>query len=311
MKSALLLWITTLLAMRFSVAAEPHAEVSAAAPTAYITDLSGLVSIRASTEATPEPLVRELDVGRALFVGQVLRLNDTARVELCLAEGTRTLNGPLDFTVPSPDEHRSDAMQALERFFRSGGRTRSATAGSPIFSPVAESAVWAENFEVRWERTHWNGTLRFSLANEDGVEIWSQTGVPADTGVLEPSDARQRLNELRQPSERSEFTLGVEAQGGHKFLVSFYLLSRTDETALARELAKWETEPAGSWVRHAGRAAVFLHHSLLNEAVREYDEALALAGRSRALLLAASEINRRTGNLARAEELRRRAENGP
>jgi hypothetical protein len=298
-------WFIIVLAVEV-LAVEPTSESLPTIPAAYIVSLSGPVLLLSNSGSTSQPLLPELDIGRALFAGQILRVSDGGSVELRMDEGIRKVSKRGDFAVPSsPSDRRSEAMKALESFFRPGGRTRSSA--SPLLYPTAESAVCAGSFEIRWDASRWEGMLTLAIADENGTEIWKRVEVPANAGILDPVDARRQLTELRQPFEGSQLTLAIRTNAGTKYFVSFYLLSQETEQKLERELGGWNATPDAEWVHHAARAATFLRYHLLNEAIKEYDRALVLTGESRAVLLAASEAYRRIGDLTRAKELSLRA----
>lgn len=242
-------------------------------------------------------LNRTRDVGRSIFPGERVRCGLGGQLTLRLYNRKLQFRGPNNwFPVPhAPADKTDPKLQALREYNRRAGGDRGDTT---IYQPANGSKIRPEEFEIRWTSIPNSEMLTIVVreVSPSGQEILRDS-VNGSTGRLISDGGREALLEYR--SQKGHGPLLVMLLGRREpHTATFFLLSVPEGSSLARDLRRWDMEPAGIW-RHLGRAYSFSLKQMFTEASEEYEAALALAPHSTHLLERAIYAHRRTGNRAR------------
>ncbi len=245
-----------------------------------------------------------IDVARSLFVGDRLYCEKAAK--LTIRAGSRTIE--LDensgwYTIAPPESQQF--KKVVDAYGRTGGRDRGDFTIPILYAPANESSVVAEQFIVRWSPLKQSCLISFVIQDSNGREMWRQGEVNGPSGLLRSTAAVRSLVNYRENKGSGVLQLKLRDSCGNEDRVSFTLLSVVDESSLNQELVAWDSEK-NPFMAHLGRASVFVAYEMFAQAADEYEAALKLAPASRALLTRTIAAQRRTGNRARAEELKRR-----
>ncbi len=275
-------------------------------PVGVVLEIVGPAYLRPAAGGAPLRLDPRRDILRKLYPGQNLRAGPGGRLKLELSTGELEIRSSETWVV-LPDSNltkeQTEVANALRGYGDAGG-TRG-MGWSSVFSPSEGGAVRAARMVIRWTPSAQRGNLDFSLEAEGGQKLWSQKGVDAATGKLDSETARQALADYQAGGGQEVLVLIMTDAEANETRTTFSLFSKSSEQELEKELAAWNqiTDPL---LRAVGRAYEFSRRRLVVEAAEEYEGALALAPESQALIAEAMEAHRRTGNHARAAELRKR-----
>jgi hypothetical protein len=169
--------------------------------------------------------------------------------------------------------------------------------------------VIPEEFVIRWNQGPAIRTIALIIQVPGGGVVWRQDGVGGAPGSLASEPARQALATYRAEMGEGPLLLRVVDSDSNVTQVSFSLISALGEQSLRQELALWDRD-TGQLVSHLGRASVFARARMFAQAADEYEAALLAAPESRDLLISTILSHRRTGNVARVEELTTRLPDG-
>jgi hypothetical protein len=264
-----------------------------------ILSLQGRADLIVAVGGASQKLDPRTDLLRVLFAGETLRLDPGATADLLIGDQKKTIAGPCEFTVPTiATAETSKEMQAIDELSQLGGRKRASK--TAIYSPAAESVVWAENLVFRWIPQKGTGFISLVIEDENGTTLWRKDAVPDSDGILDSDEARKVLAKLQ-----GEVSLNMITLGGDRIEVPFGLLSAERKGALDHDLDLWGQQE-NPILKHIGRACVYAKYEMFNQVADEYEKALESAPQSRTLLDAAISAHHRIGNALRETELRRR-----
>lgn len=271
--------------------------------------INGRVSWRSADGSRVETLRAGADTARRLHVNESVRAAHGGLVVLILCDGRRELRAA-DGWFRVPESAQCRAGEPLAEYGGPGGRDRGP---SDIYSPANNAAIRPETLTLRWkpspELRSFTARLVRSAGMEDEKEVWSRRVADGGTGVLVSAEARRALARERDASRRTTVTLFIEPASPPKRSVTFALLSLEEWRGLPPKLASWDAERS-PLMRRLGRASVFASLNMFAEAAAEYEAALALAPRSRDLLVRTIQSECEAANEPRAEELRKRLPRG-
>jgi hypothetical protein len=281
--------------------ASPPAAAQDGAFAGIITEITCPSQILEVGTKTPSDLLPDRDKHRPVASGDQLRCNDAGQIVVRQGPATTT-------TITQKDGwmllHRSAILNGIAQDF-DPAVTRGGSA-QPIYSPPSGGAARASELLIRWEP--WPGIDQITIS------VWSQTtqqkfccdgAFDGKKGSLESPELRKALMPLRdRNSDDRKLVLNIRASPLRDFLVTFSVLSATEETQLDGELTPWESKSA--LLHHLGRAHVFSNYRLFAQAAEESEAALALAPESPYLLVLSIEAEHRSGNAAPIEALKRR-----
>src|SRR5579884_2028546 len=204
---------------------------------------------------------------------------------------------------------KADA-ELLVKYGDPAGPARGET--GPIFSPAFAGSVRPEQLTIRWTPQQGAQQVRFSVHDEDGNIVWPPRGtsdgeVDAAKAELVSASARKALSDFRSGGGQGILELRMDDSAGHTYRVPFSILSNHSEEVMGQQLqqcAKSEMKE----LLNLCRAAVFGKFKLFPEMADEYDQALRLVPDSEDLLQNAIQVNQRTGNSKRVQELTTLAE---
>jgi hypothetical protein len=274
---------------------------------AVIAHVDGSAYRRQSPDAKPVQLDRDRDQFRKLFEGERVGCLKECRIVLILTDGSRKDVRPRDrWFRPRPaaaisrgrgypdGPNREAWRRALADFAESTGTPRGE---SRFLTPIEGSAIVADRFVIRWKAQRFTAPLAVTILG-DGQPIWTQNVVdPLPSEIVSTN-----LQSILAQRAASDLTLRVISPDDRIDEVHFSVLSKDDEGSLSANLESWDRQAEGV-LNHIGRASVFSRSRLYWDAAEEYEAALRIAPRSRDLLLAAIEANRRAMNLSRVSEL--------
>ena len=275
----------------------------------FIEDISGVgVLKRGGKQIRLDP---KTDMGRRLLRGDSIRPTNGAKLSVRIGRDSQHLDDPNKwFTVPDTTYARNldPFRQAINEYGRIGGRTRSVTRKSMVFSPADDSVVMPALFGIRWAPARKNCVATIEIQKPRGEVLWHAKNVNSASGELNSEIARQALESYRSTPDAGPVRLKLNDSCGNADHSDFTLLSITEENSLNQELKLWDSGRDGL-MNHLGRAAVFNSHRMFSQVAEEYEQALALAPMSRDLLSRTIDAQVLIGNLIRARELKRRQAN--
>jgi hypothetical protein len=277
-------------------ASQPNPGVAAA----VLKEWKGQIVLQSG--AVKRPLTKS-DVARVLREGDVLTcatpngsftLLNGAFVEIRItAECTK------GYVLPAV---AGSYAQILERYGRTGGRSRGSTLGLLLWPESGVRTTPATASRLQWRKQ--SGMLTATLTEAgSGRILWSRAGIDAALGVLHDAaleDALRAQVEAGKPEPRLDVRLGDALTGS----ATIALLDAAAERKLQQELTA-----AGGLAEDARRlvrADVFLGANLPREALEEYMALLERSPDSTLLLSKASALAVEISD-PRAPDLVRRA----
>lgn len=282
-----------------------------------VREVSGAACFVQSGDTHPVPArkLKKLYAGDAvlcecnssLTLGLITGADQSVRMQL--AAGDDCFRVPQLATPPAVKGHttpgtRTDAELTVD-YGDPGGPSRGQMV--PIYSPSPDAAAEPADFTVRWSSPRLEKALRLSVWNEEGVKIWPATDsegqVDAKLGELASASLREALKRYRQQGGAGTPELRVEDASGHTYRIRFSLLSQHSEEVLEQELVQCMASEKDVFLPLC-RAAAFRRFKMYPEMAAAYDLAVTLAPDSADLLQNAIEVNERTGNTQRVEELK-------
>ncbi len=280
-------------------------------PVGVVLEIKGPVYLKTAPTSVPLQLDAKRDVMRRLYADQSLQAGPGGSIKLGLSTGIREIGPPEGWFVlrraASLTAEQTKVAQALRRYGTPGG-TRGMT--STVFSPADGSTVRPTQLVIRWHPSTQSSTIDLRVETESGQVLWSQVGVDATSGRHDSVAARRALIEYQAGGGQEDLTLVRREADGTESRVYFSLLTKTSERELEAELSKWN-QAADPLLRAIGRAYEFGRRRLLVEAAEEFEAALALAPDSQDLILSTIDAHRRTGNYARAADLKNKLRDPP
>ncbi len=257
-------------------------------------------------DAAPLALDPARDVMRKLYAGQRVRVGASGRLRVALSTGVREIPASEDWVRLEAQigltAEQTRVAEALRRYGAPGG-TRGI--GSSIFSPADGSVMRASTVVMRWMPPASAGKVALRLETEYGRKLWSEDSADERAGVLDSQSARRALVDYQESGGQQSLVLVMSAADGSATRVTFSLLPKASAQELDKALVGWDS--AGDpLLRTIGRADEFERRQLLVDAAEEYERALALAPDSQDLVASVIEAHKRTGNVARIAELRKR-----
>lgn len=272
----------------------------------------GSASLRSNDSASPVALDPSRDAARRLHVGESVRAGRRGLVVLILCGGVgrrelRAADGW--FKIPERAECRGG--DAIAEYGNAGGRDRGPL---DVYSPADDEVIRPDAFTLRWKPSPELRSFTARLVKKEGMEeIWSEQvrGRGRRRGLLASAAARRALARQREQSRPTTILLRVEPAGGKSpdIGVTFQLLSRDGERELTRRLARWDAE-GSPLMKRLGRAADFVLANMFTKAATEYEAALALAPRSRDLLVRTIQAQCEAANAPRVQTLKTRLPRG-
>lgn len=254
------------------------------------------------------------DLRRALHPGEVVWTDHGGylRLRLCsnLAdknckpkEITSTSEFRIEARPPAQTDDERKHQEAAQELGRSGGRAMGVL--SPFFSPAPDSAVRPSTLVLRWIRSRELSSFLVSIRDQSHQRLWEKKIANGGAGSLDSNELKQILTRFRDQHTKGLLILEVEDKNLIGSQARFSLLTALDEKNLQQELAEWDQE-TDVLMRHLGRAHAFFLKDMFTEVAEEFEAALWETPDSRDLLLRTIQAHRDTGNIARAEILKRR-----
>ena len=265
-------------------------------------ELHGVAYLKKDSKAKEIQLDIHRDQARILYVGEQVRSGRGGVLRILLCGGEKTLRGRSAwFTISVAEECPN--RKAFEEYGRVGGRERGQQ--SQVFSPTNHSATTPDLFVIRWFPGTAKCTVSLAIKEIDGKTRWQEDDIDGKLGLWDSPKARQALTEYRAEGEEAPLLLRYTDSCANRIDVTFSLLSAKSEASLRGELASWDKDTV-KLMAHLGRAYVFESYNEFPEVAEEYEAALKLVPESRDLLIRTILAHRRTGNLAREEQLIKR-----
>lgn len=267
-------------------------------PSGYIDSFRGSAYLQ-KKGAEERPLKPKRDQRLYLHPGDKVRCDRGSLLRICIygSAGAKCHEVPPSVSYPIP------FVSSGKVYGIRAGRERAGT--SAVFSPSDRSTIRPATLVIRWiPRT----ALRsFSLKIQDTANnlLWQQRVIDGKTGFLISASLRRTLVKYRDEARTGHLTLKVLDQEGVETRITFSLITRPDEQELDHDLAALDKEPE-IFMRHLGRIETYTSRGMVVEVAEEYEAALAETPESTDVLIDTILANRRTGNLARREELLRR-----
>lgn len=266
----------------------------------WIEELRGPAQWRPSPRAQWTALDERIDRYRPLFSGEEVRCQGKGVLTLALNGTKRTLTAARGvLAIPPPIRASGAAEGSISAYGRRLGAER--PADSVLYAPAEGGQVRPETLVIRWNAAPSLGQISLWIKDPNGEELWRAVGVDGTRGELSDGALRQKLRDAR-PVGLLQLTL--RDGNGVTHSRPFSVLPAVEEALLARELAAADGAPG--LLRRVERVHAYLRRRLYAEASAEYQEALAGAPESRALLERALDLCRLTGDAAGAEALSRR-----
>jgi hypothetical protein len=293
-----IVWLAMLAAL--TAAAQPGSPPKGAEPVGMITQVKGKGYWREKRGAPEKPIT---DPRMALVPGQVLRCEPGGLLEIALPSGTKRLACSAElFTVTwqPTGQQTPEARKFAElmRIYSRPGASERGGEGGWLLGPADNSVVDPGKFTIRW--TPAAGTVALKLTGS-GRTIWHETLEDGGNGVFESPTARQALAAYSAAANPGPLTLAVSADGASG-QVTFEVLTDDGRAKVESELKYWDRQES-VFLRHVGRASVFINQRMYGEAAEEYEAALADSPDSSDLRAATIRAEKSAGNRARAREL--------
>ncbi len=283
-------------------------------PVGVILRITSPVYLKQATTPVPLMLDPKRDVLRKLYAGQSLRVGLGGWLKLQLSSGTREIHPSEDWFILESGKtlthEQMKVAEALKRYGTPGGQREIGPLlllpadRTAVFSPAQGSSVIPHQMVIRWNPPAKREKIEFQLQTEGGKKIWSQDGVDMAAGKLDSPAARKALADYQESGGQESIILIMTDPEANETWVTFSLLSKPSEQELLKQLTKWD-QVVDPLVRALGRVYEYDRRRLLVESAAEFDAALIAAPESLDLISAAIEAHLRTGNYARAAELKR------
>lgn len=269
----------------------------------WIEEIQSPAFLKSTPNAKPVALDPKQHRFRFVQEGELVHCDPGGRLKVQIGEKFEEIKASADWHVI----HRSpstnpEILEAIESYGHIGGRDRPIL--SDIFSPFPGSTVRGQWAVFRWIPSSSLGRISLVIKDTLGHEIWRQDGVDGASGLFTSDVVRTGLETYARRGHSGQMFFGIINSNQEETRVPFALLSVVEEKALDGELEHWDHKETGL-LRHVGRAFTFDHYKLYTEAAAEHDAALALAPESEDLLTAAIAAYEQTGNIPRANELKR------
>jgi len=281
---------------------------------ATILELSGPVYLQMAGGGELKLDARK-DKGRVLSGDVTLRCGPggTARIQTLTDVRTireadnRVFLGELQLQKSTSLEEKYGKVLEELRNYGLPGASRGGERATGIYSPSDQSAVRLNKFQIRWIPLENNAPVFLSLETTSGKHLWASdqlNGAGGKPSAVIEIAARKALEDEQSGRGASTFSLVLREVSGVRRSVTFSLLSQKNEEEVSRALGEWE-QTSDPLFRTIGRAYVLRHARLMAETAEEYEDALKLAPGSITLLNAAIDANEKSGNTARANELKK------
>jgi hypothetical protein len=266
----------------------------------YVYNIHGSVKLLQKGAIKPVVLDAKKDQYRPIAPGDKVMADAGGAATLELYGKSVPIKGPSSwYPVPNiPTTALSAKVAALRTSTRIGGRAR----GDGLLSPWPLGAVRAGSLVVRWISARSAGNGSFEVSDTNGGSVWFDQHVSMASGKIDSPAFRTALTHYREAPRTPMLRMVLTPEIGQTVQVDFHVLSVDEEKKLASDLAEWDKE--AGLLRTIGRADVLARQGMMYEAAQEFEDALAKAPQSRALIQETLDAEDVVGNIPRVRALR-------
>lgn len=271
---------------------------------ALVEKIEGTAFWRRNADERRERLDPKAHTARPLYPGEQVRCTRGSVLRLRMGPVTMRVPAGVWFPIPRRDLSDTDPNTLM---LNTVTDVMGVDRGNPLqlFSPADHSTTPPSPFVVRWAPTPRGCKFSLVITDVGRRKVWRRDGVDGSAGFFSDRGAERALANFRATSGQGPLELHVYDSCGEEPYVTFFLLTAEKERALRRDLAFW-ARGAGPLIARLGRASVYVRYGMYSHAAEEYEAALRTAPDSLQLLSRTISANRRTGNLSRAAELKKR-----